>query len=189
MQNVGYKSDVNNSNGFGADKGKYISYDFKEEGMNFKKILEEVNKVSPSLKFDGISSNSKIPSIGDYYRYLTENGFLHVYGINDFLNHIKVPIMLEHTGITKCKLLVVNDHLNYRKSVMNKFINLDDKGKANSLNEEVKILKGIANLLDMNMIKNRWPSDVEKFTNGMVNIYKNLGAGYYLGAINNKEEE
>jgi len=30
MQNIGYKSDANNSNGFGADKGKYISYDFKE---------------------------------------------------------------------------------------------------------------------------------------------------------------
>ena len=29
MQVMGYKSDANNSNGFGADKGKYISYDFK----------------------------------------------------------------------------------------------------------------------------------------------------------------
>lgn len=41
---------------------------------------------------------------------------------------------------------------------MNKFISLDDKARSNSLNQEFKILKGIANLLDMNMIKNRWPS-------------------------------
>ena len=69
---------------------------------------------------------------------------------------------------------------------MNKFISLDDKARSNSLNQEFKILKGIANLLDMNMIKNRWPSEVDKFTNGLINMYKNLGAGYYLGAINNK---
>lgn len=29
MQVMGYKSDANNSNGFGADKGKYVSFDFK----------------------------------------------------------------------------------------------------------------------------------------------------------------
>ena len=101
--------------------------------MNFKKIAEEINKVAASVKFDGISSNTKVPSIGDYTRCLTENGLLHVYGISDFLNHIKVPIMLEHTGITKSRLLIINDHLNYRKSFMNKHINLDDKSKSNSI--------------------------------------------------------
>lgn len=28
MKEINYKADVNNSNGFGADKGKYIAYDF-----------------------------------------------------------------------------------------------------------------------------------------------------------------
>ena len=29
MQSIGYKAEMNNSAGFGMDKGKYISYDFK----------------------------------------------------------------------------------------------------------------------------------------------------------------
>jgi hypothetical protein len=29
MQAIGFKSDANNSNGFGADKGKYVSFEFK----------------------------------------------------------------------------------------------------------------------------------------------------------------
>ena len=189
MQTIGYKAEMNNSNGFGGDKGKYVAYDYREEGLNFKKVMEEISKVAPSIKFDGICSNNKIPSVGDYYRYLTENGFLHVYGVADFLNHMKVPTLLEHAGITKSRLLLINDHLNYRKSVINKFIDLDGNSKANSLNEEFRILKAIANILDMNMIKNRWTSDVEKIRESIVKVYKNLGAGYYMGAINYSEEE
>ena len=34
--NIGYKSDANNSNGFGADKGKYISYDFSRLGVAYQ---------------------------------------------------------------------------------------------------------------------------------------------------------
>ena len=189
MQAIGYKAEMNNSNGFGPDKGKFIAYDFRSEDLNFKKIVEEISKVSPSLKFDGISSNNKIPSIGDYNKYLTENGFIHVYGVSDFLNHIKVPIMMEQAGITKSRLLLVTDHLNYRKSFMNKFIDLDGKSKSNSIYEEMRIIKAIANILDLNLIKNRWSSLAERFTASIINVYKNLGAGYYLGAISKREEE
>jgi hypothetical protein len=29
-QNLNYQPEINNSNGFGSDKGKYICFDFKE---------------------------------------------------------------------------------------------------------------------------------------------------------------
>lgn len=38
MQSIGFKADANNSNGFGADKGKYISYEFKSPEVGFKQI-------------------------------------------------------------------------------------------------------------------------------------------------------
>lgn len=57
MQNAGFKSEMNNSNGLGGEKGKYISYDFNSEKLNFKAVLTEINKVAPSLKLDGLASS------------------------------------------------------------------------------------------------------------------------------------
>lgn len=71
MQNLGYKADANNSTGFGIDKGKYISYDFRKPEYSLKDLLPNITKTSPSLKFDGLDSNSRIPSIGDYSKYLS----------------------------------------------------------------------------------------------------------------------
>lgn len=38
MQSIGFKADANNSNGFVADKGKYVSYEFKNPELGFKSI-------------------------------------------------------------------------------------------------------------------------------------------------------
>jgi hypothetical protein len=57
MQNAGFKSEMNNSNGLGGEKGKYISYDFNSEKLNFKAVLTEINKVAPSLRLDGLASS------------------------------------------------------------------------------------------------------------------------------------
>jgi hypothetical protein len=58
---------------------------------------------------------------------------LQIYGSLDFLNHIRVPILLESCGSAKLKLLVVADHLNYEKSLINKFIPLDSDSALNSI--------------------------------------------------------
>lgn len=39
MQSIGFKADANNSNGFAADKGKYVSYEFKNPELGFKSIV------------------------------------------------------------------------------------------------------------------------------------------------------
>lgn len=38
MQVLNFKPEANNSNGFGADKGKYISYEFKSPDVGFKAL-------------------------------------------------------------------------------------------------------------------------------------------------------
>ena len=121
LKEIGFKAELNNSNGFGADKGRYIGYDFKEEELNFKKLLPEFLKNASSLKLEGLDSTSRQPSLGDYQKYLSEAGFLHVYGSIDFLNNIKFPSVLENISTSKAKLLIISDHLNYRKSIINKF--------------------------------------------------------------------
>lgn len=38
LQSVNFKPDANNSSGFGADKGRFISYEFKSPELGFKSI-------------------------------------------------------------------------------------------------------------------------------------------------------
>ena len=82
------------------------------------------------------------------------------------------------------------DHLNYEKGLINKFLELDEESQSNSIDEEGKLLKAIANLLDLNLIKNLWSSTKENNKKNLMTLYKNLGAGYYLGSWpSNKEEQ
>lgn len=76
LQEIGFQSELNNSNGIGADKGKYFSYDFKRNELNFKDISGELSKGPDVLKFEGIDSTTKIPSLGDYSDSFTKPGFL-----------------------------------------------------------------------------------------------------------------
>ena len=71
MQALGFKADANNSNGFGADKGKYVSFDFKDPEISFKALSSKVSAQSPSIKFDGISSSDRVPSLGDFSKWLS----------------------------------------------------------------------------------------------------------------------
>jgi len=42
---------LNNSNGVGADKGRYFSYDFKNSECNFKELSGYLSKGPDTLKF------------------------------------------------------------------------------------------------------------------------------------------
>lgn len=51
LQEINFQPDLNNSNGFGADKGKYFAYDFKKPELNFKQISADLVKLPEPLKF------------------------------------------------------------------------------------------------------------------------------------------
>lgn len=136
MQSIGYKSDANNSNGFGVDKGKYIAYDFKEKNLSFKELAADLVKNNPGLKLDGLNSDTRIPAIGDYNKFLSEAGFLQIHGSVDFLNYIKVPVLLESIGNVKSRLLILVDNLNYKKSLLNKFLPLDQTSHSNLIEDQ-----------------------------------------------------
>lgn len=60
---LNFQPKLNNSNGFGSDKGKFLAYDFKDESLNFSSILPASK--STNLKVNGISSTQRVPSPGD----------------------------------------------------------------------------------------------------------------------------
>ena len=47
---MNFQPDLNNSNGFGSDKGKYLAYDFKNADLNFKTISNDLQKNTDPLK-------------------------------------------------------------------------------------------------------------------------------------------
>ena len=98
-------------------------------------MATQISSQSANIKFDGLSSSERIPSIGDYSRMLSENGFIQVYGPIDFLNYKKVPLLLQNAGSNKCRLMILTDHLNYKKSLINKFQPLDNKSQPNSIDD------------------------------------------------------
>lgn len=156
MQEVNFQPDLNNSAGFGADKGKYLGYDFKTPERNFKTLAGELAKGSEPLKLEGIDSTVRLPSLGDFSKIMSEPGWMSVYGSVDLLNLIRFSSFAEQAGFNKFRLLVVNDNLNLSKSALNKFKDLGSESLTISLEESEKAYAIVANLLNLTVIKNRW---------------------------------
>jgi hypothetical protein len=133
LQEIGFQAELNNSNGFGADKGKYFGYDFKTTEKNFKSIAGELAKGPEGVKLEGIDTTTRLPSLGDFSRVMGEQGYVSVYGSIDLLNHIKFNSFIEQAGSNKFKLLILNDNLNLFKSILNKFKDLNSDNLSISL--------------------------------------------------------
>lgn len=39
LQEIGFQAELNNSSGFGSEKGKYFAYDYKQPDLNFKNVV------------------------------------------------------------------------------------------------------------------------------------------------------
>lgn len=76
-------------------------------------MLPEISKAG--IKLDGFSSTKRIPSPGDTIYYMSEPGFLHIYGSINYLNIIKLPGLLTLLPTIKTHLMILTDNLNYRK--------------------------------------------------------------------------
>jgi len=104
---------LNNSNGFGADKGKFLAYDFKDETLNFNNVFASVK--SQSLKMNGVSTSQRVPAPGDLSDYLNSAGYLQVYGNISLLNKFKLETFINSLNKTNNFLILAADNLNYRK--------------------------------------------------------------------------
>jgi hypothetical protein len=181
---VSFQPDLNNSSGFGADKGKYFGYDFKLPERNFKSLAAELSKGPEALKQEGIDSSTRLPSLGDFSRTMGEPGWLSVYGSVDFLNLIRFSTLAEQTGSNKSRLLVVNDNLNLTKSTLNKFKDLGSESLTVNVEESEKAYSILANLLNLTVLKNRWFMPWNQLDTNIKAIYKALASGHYVGASN-----
>ena len=64
LRHLKYKPELNNSEGFGLDKLKYVCYDFKAKEENGEDTFLKVSKNNQTLKFEGISTSKRVPSLG-----------------------------------------------------------------------------------------------------------------------------
>lgn len=119
---LNFQPELNNSNGFGNDKGKYIAYDFKDSALNFANILGSMK--NPNLKLNGINSTQKVPGLGELQEYLSSPGFLQVYGNISLLNRFKVETFINSVKKTNNLLVLVADNLNYRKQTQVRYVDI-----------------------------------------------------------------
>lgn len=107
-----------------------------------------------------------------------------MYGSVDLLNLIRFSAFAEQTGSSKYRLLVVNDNLNMTKSTLNKFKDLGTESVSINVEESEKAYSILANLLNITIIKNRWPMSWSQLDSNIKAIYKALASGHYVGATN-----
>jgi len=81
---------------------------------------------------------------------------MQIYGNIDLMNHIKLNGFIENVGLSRVKLIVIHDNLNYVKSSLTKFKDLNIDGLTVSLEENEQSFALAANLLNATLIKNRW---------------------------------
>jgi hypothetical protein len=110
---MNFQPELNNSNGFGSDKGKYLAFDFKDEALNFSSIQNQIK--SGNMKLTGINSGQRVPAPGDFLDQISTQGFIQIYGNISFLNRFKFETLINSINKNKNYLMLVADNLNYRK--------------------------------------------------------------------------
>ena len=189
LEGVGFQSELNNSSGFGADKGKYYAYDFKQEDYNFKSISTSLSQGAPPLKLDGLDSSNRLPALGDYTKSFLEPGFIEIYGSVDFLNQVKLSSLLEHVGTSKTRLLLIHDNLNFSKLSLNKFKDLNTESFNVMVEENEKATALLADLLGLSVVKNRWHQRSEAMKSTVTSTLSVLAKGDYIGSCLRQKRE
>jgi hypothetical protein len=123
---LNFQPDLNNSNGFGVEKGKFLSYDFKDQNLNFISILNSLK--NPTLKMNGTSSTQRVPAPGDLVDFLGSPGYLQIYGNISLLNKFKVETFINSINKTGNFLILVADNLNFRKETQERHVDLIQGG-------------------------------------------------------------
>ena len=65
---------------------------------------------------------------------------------------------MEYVGASKVRLLVVHDNLNFSKSILTKYKDLNNDAINVLIEENERSLAIIANLFNLSLVKNRWVS-------------------------------
>jgi hypothetical protein len=105
-----------------------------------------------------------------------------VYGSIDLMNHLKLSAFTECAGTSRVRLLLVHDSLNFAKSSVVKYRDLNTEGPTVALEEQEQSFALVANLLNATLLKNRWVSTPETVLAQTKELYKGLASGIYVGA-------
>ncbi len=123
-----------------------------------------------------------MPSYGDYCDVLGKQGFLTIYGSLDFMNHLKFNSFMESAGLNKLKFMIVFDQLNFPKSALNKFRDINEEYSEVSFEENEFSWSIVANLLNITMIKNRWLAKPDRTSDYLKDMLRTLAKNNYVGA-------
>lgn len=141
-------------------KTQYIAYDLKKvEGENDEDISEiqfssvvRCLKERSSLELQGVNSNVKTPSIGNWQLMIREAEGLIYYANRSFLNLISPPTLLDLANSWKVKLFVVSDRVNPIKKFIKKSEPLEKEQEQVALSQLPRLTLALLTMLGSSTI-------------------------------------
>lgn len=89
---------------------------------------------------------------------------------------------MESAGLNKLKFMIVFDQLNFPKSALNKFRDINEEYSEVSFEENEFSWSIVANLLNITMIKNRWLAKPDRTSDYLKDMLRTLAKNNYVGA-------
>jgi hypothetical protein len=189
-KNITFNPTTNNSVGLSRTKIKYIFYDFKNEeknNINALPVFTECIKKIPNAKPEGVTSTTRVSSIGEWQKYLTTASLMMYYGHSGLFDILSPKLFVELMEISKAPAFFIVDKINARKNLLEKYAKLDPE--ADSIPVVDQPLKTIAllTLLGCSSVGlNRWSVRPEEYRDLLEKMLLGLGEEIYFAATINK---
>ena len=123
-KNIGFKPELNNSSGINRNQIRYISYNFqKAPHLDAEGVLSQ-----SGLKIEGVNSNLRVSSVGEWQKIVSTSQMLIFYGNPPLLNVLTPKLILDMSEISQTKAFIIFDKINARKSLIEKNSSLESDG-------------------------------------------------------------
>ena len=113
--------------------------------------IAQLSKTS-NIKIEGICSSDRIPSLGEWQRFLTTGSMYLYYGSTSVLNLIAPNELLELIDCYKGKATVIIDKINPLKRFVRKYSPIHADHEKTPINELPKLVMGLMTLLGSSSI-------------------------------------
>jgi len=184
LKAVGHKAEMHNNFGINKEELKYIvdipeSKPLQEQGSAF--VKEEMLKVMPGSKFEGIVTHSEhIPSEGEWQNSIANSSLFVYYSMTCLLHKFHSALISDLSIFNKCRAMIILDRMNSYKTLIDRNVLTS---KHFSPDEQPMQQAALFTLCDVStVVVNHWstrPEDnMEQFTSIMRGT---LGEGMYLG--------
>lgn len=160
----------NGGENLSLNKTQYIAYDFKDaEGeldearspIKFSSMMDAL-KSSNNVSLQGVNSNQRIPSLGNWQLSLRESDTLIYYGNKPFLHLLSPAMLLDLVNTCRTRCFMISDRINPIKKHIAKFDSLDEDQDLVMIKEMPKLSLALLTIMGAAVIVyNQGPIDPE----------------------------